>query len=68
MQPRTSKQFGWFGLLMIAIISGLVVKILGDPIVQILNPKIEDAAEEIEEFLDDHDWEETLSEWLEQMQ
>lgn len=67
MQPKTSRQFGWFGLLMIAIVSGLVVKILGDPIVEVIHPKLEDVAEDAEEFLDDQEWGEKLNEWLDQM-
>lgn len=67
MPPKTTKQFGWFGLLMIAIISGLIVKIVGDPMVQVITPKLEDMAEEAEDFLDDQEWGEQLNKWLEQM-
>lgn len=63
MEPKTSKQPGWLGLLMIAVLSGLVVKVVGDPIVQVLNPKVEDAAEEAEDFLD-RDWGRQLNRWL----
>jgi hypothetical protein len=68
MQPKTNKQFGWFGLLTIAVISGLIVKVVGDPLVELFSPKIEDAAEEVEDWLDDwfddQDWGEKLGEWL----
>jgi hypothetical protein len=75
MQPKTNKQFGWFGLLMIAVISGLIVKVLGDPLVEMLSPKIEDAVEEGEDWLDDwlddwfdeREWGEKLDEWLDQV-
>lgn len=64
---KTGRPFGWFGLLMIAVISGLVVKIVGDPIVDVLTPKIEEMAEEAEDIWDDQDWAERLREWLEQI-
>jgi hypothetical protein len=64
MQPKTSKQFGWFGLLMIATLSGLIIKIVGDPLVQIFTPKLEDAADDVEDWLDDQNLGERLEEWL----
>lgn len=67
--PKTTRQLGWFGLLMIAVISGLVVKIVGDPLVQVISPKLEDAADSAEDFVDDHwtdrDWSKQLDRWLE---
>lgn len=70
--PKTTGQLGWFGLLMIAVISGLVVKIVGDPLVQVISPKLEDAAESTEDFVDDHwpdqNWGKQLDRWLEDWQ
>lgn len=64
MQPKTSNPFGWFGLLIIATVSGLIIKVVGDPLVQIFSPKLEDAADHVEDWLDDQEWEETWDEWL----
>jgi hypothetical protein len=64
MEPKTSKQPSWLGLLMIAVLSGLIVKVVGDPIVQILNPKVEDVAAEAEDFFD-RDWGRQFNRWLE---
>jgi hypothetical protein len=64
MQPKTSNQFGWFGLLMIATVSGLIIKVVGDPLVQILSPKLEDRIEDIENWLADQEWEERWEDWL----
>lgn len=66
MQTKPSKRFGWFGLLTIAVISGLIVRVVGDPLVQIISPKIEDAAEDAADFLEDQDLGEKLNHWLEQ--
>jgi len=48
-----NKPFGWLGILLIAIISGLVVRVLGDPIVEVTSPKLEGFFEDIEEFFED---------------
>ncbi len=63
--PETDKPLGWFGLLLIAVISGLVVKIVGDPLVQVISPKVEEAAEAAEEFWQDQSWDQQLDRWLE---
>lgn len=65
MEPNTGKQLGWFGLLMIAVVSGLVVKVVGDPLVQVISPMVEDAAEEITDSLQDQPWGKQLNRWLE---
>jgi hypothetical protein len=38
---------------MIATISGLVVKIVGDPITAVTTPKLENVLEDMEDFVDD---------------
>ncbi|HEY9621542.1 MAG TPA: hypothetical protein V6C78_14365 [Crinalium sp.] len=48
-----SKRFSWLGVLMIATISGLVVKIVGDPITAVTTPKLENVLEDMEDFVDD---------------
>lgn len=67
MQPETNRQISWFGLLMIAIVSGLVIKIVGDPLVKIISPRIEDVTEDAEDFVDDQNWGRKLEKWLEQL-
>ncbi|WNZ22223.1 hypothetical protein HJG54_04655 [Leptolyngbya sp. NK1-12] len=68
MQPKTNKQFGWFGLLMIAVISGLIVRVVGDPLVEMFSPKIADltegAGEWLEDWFEDREWREKLQDWL----
>lgn len=66
--PKTTNPFGWFGLLMIATVSGLIIKVVGDPLVQVFAPRLEDAADEIEDWLDDQDWGERLDDWLKSQQ
>jgi hypothetical protein len=44
------------GLLLIAIVSGLVVKVVGDPLVEVISPPIEYAAKDIREFIEDQRW------------
>lgn len=66
-RPETNRQITWFGLLMIAIVSGLVIKIVGDPLVKIVSPKIEDVAEDAEDFVDDQNWDRKLEKWLKQI-
>jgi hypothetical protein len=70
MQPKTdkSKPFGWLNLLMIAIVSGLVVRVLGDPLVNVISPKLEDAFEDADDFLDDLRWQKKINRWIDQMQ
>lgn len=64
MQPKTGKHIGWFGLLMIATLSGLIIKVVGDPLIEVLDPKLEDAADEVEDWFKDREWGETIGEWL----
>lgn len=49
---------------MIATVSGLIIKVVGDPLVQILSPKLEDRIEDIENWLADQEWEERWEDWL----
>jgi len=58
MQPKTDKphKSGGLGLLLIAIVSGLVVKLVGDPLVEVISPPIKHAAREAGDFLDDRQW------------
>ncbi len=68
---KTGKPFGWLSLLLIAIVSGLVVKIIGDPLVQVFGPKIENAVEEAGDFLDnqlDQNWSKKLHRWMKDWQ
>jgi hypothetical protein len=48
-----SKRFNWLGVLIIATVSGLIVRVVGDPITAVTTPKIEDILEDIEDFFDD---------------
>jgi biopolymer transport protein ExbB/TolQ len=48
-----SKRFNWLGVLLIATVSGLIVKVVGDPITAVTTPKIEDFLEDIEDFFED---------------
>lgn len=50
---------------MIAVISGLIVKVVGEPIAQVMGPKVEDVAEEAADFLHDQRWEKRLNRWIE---
>lgn len=62
MQPETNKsgrsggKFSGLGLLLIAIVSGLVVKVVGDPLVEVISPSIKQAARDAGEFLDEQRW------------
>jgi hypothetical protein len=51
-----NKPFGWLGVLLIATISGLIVRVLGDPIVEITSPTLEDFFEDVEEFFEDREF------------
>lgn len=56
-----SNRLSWFGVLMIAIVSGLIVKIVGDPVVEVTTPAIEDFLEDwggrVDDAVDDfEDW------------
>ena len=58
MQPKTDKphKSGGLGLLLIAIVSGLVVKLVGDPLVEVISPQIKHAARDAGELLEDQRW------------
>ncbi|MBF2074100.1 MAG: hypothetical protein IGS50_10120 [Synechococcales cyanobacterium C42_A2020_086] len=49
---------------MIATVSGLLVKVLGEPIVQITSPLLEQWIEDAQEWLDDQDLPRQLERWL----
>ncbi|NJO77810.1 MAG: hypothetical protein HC827_04300 [Cyanobacteria bacterium RM1_2_2] len=49
---------------MIATVSGLIIKVVGDPLVQILSPKLEDSMEDIEDWFEDQEWGERLNDWF----
>jgi hypothetical protein len=71
MQPtdKHGKPFGWFGLLMIAIISGLIIKVIGDPLVKVMSPKIETVLEEVQDVGHDQAWRrlnKTFRKWRDQ--
>lgn len=58
-----NKRFSWLGVLLVATISGLIVKIVGDPLVELTTPEIKD-------FLDDlgdrtEDQVEDIQDWFE---
>ncbi|MFM7423912.1 MAG: hypothetical protein ACKO7W_02720 [Elainella sp.] len=68
---KTGKPSGWLGLLLIAIVSGLVVRVVGDPLVEVFGPKLENAVEEAGDFIDeqlDQNWGKKLRHWFEQQQ
>jgi hypothetical protein len=46
-------RIGIFSALLIAIASGLVVKVVGDPIVEVTAPKIDNFFDDIEDWVDD---------------
>ncbi|NJN60045.1 MAG: hypothetical protein HC879_22475 [Leptolyngbyaceae cyanobacterium SL_5_9] len=48
-----NKPFGWLGILLITIVSGLVVRVLGDPIVEVTSPTLENFFEDVEDFFED---------------
>lgn len=48
-----NKSLGWVGVLLIAVISGLIVRVLGDPIVEVTSPTIEEFFEDVEDFFED---------------
>jgi hypothetical protein len=45
------KAIGWLGLLMAATLSGLIIKVVGDPLVEVTNPPMKDAIEDTQDFL-----------------
>jgi hypothetical protein len=45
------KAVGWFSLLMAATISGLIIKVVGDPLVEVTNPQMKDTIEDTQDFL-----------------
>lgn len=68
---KTGGPAGWLGLLLIAIVSGLVVKVIGDPLVEVFGPKVEHAVEEAGDFVDqqlDQNWGKKLHRWFEEQQ
>jgi len=48
-----NKPFSWLGVLLITIISGLIVRVLGDPMVEVTSPALEDFFEDVEELFED---------------
>ncbi|MBD2461239.1 hypothetical protein H6G89_09295 [Oscillatoria sp. FACHB-1407] len=48
-----SQRLSWVGVLLIAIISGLVIKIVGDPIVEITTPAIADFFDDMGDRFED---------------
>lgn len=50
------------GALLVATVSGLVIKVIGDPLVEFMGPKLENFFEDIEDFWDDTG--ETIEDWL----
>jgi hypothetical protein len=48
-----SKPLSWLGVLLIAVVSGLIVRVLGDPIVEVTSPSLEEFFEDVEEFFED---------------
>jgi hypothetical protein len=65
MEPKTEKRFGWFGVLLIAVFSGLVVRILGDPLAEVTTPKLKRFLRHTQDFVEDHEPLERLQKWLE---
>ncbi|MGJ3250340.1 MAG: hypothetical protein ACFE0J_04275 [Elainellaceae cyanobacterium] len=46
-------RLGWFSVLIITTVSGLIVRVVGDPLVEMTSPKVEEIFEDIEDWLDD---------------
>ncbi len=54
---------------MIAIISGLIIKVIGDPLVKVMSPKIETVLEEVQDVGHDQAWRrlnKTFRKWRDQ--
>jgi hypothetical protein len=45
------KVMGWMSLLLIATISGLIIKVVGDPLAEATTPQMKDAIEDTQDFL-----------------
>ncbi|MBD2067259.1 hypothetical protein H6F93_06915 [Leptolyngbya sp. FACHB-671] len=48
-----NRPLSWLGVLLIAVVSGLIVRVLGDPIVEVTSPNLEEFFEDVEEFFED---------------
>jgi hypothetical protein len=66
MQPHTGKQIGWLGVLLVAIASGLIIKVVGDPIVEITSPKIEKFLRKTQDSLEDQNFPKKIRKLLEE--
>jgi hypothetical protein len=58
------KRIGWFGFLMITIISGLVLRVLGDPLVEVTSPQVKDAMEQTQDALQDEDFQQRVRRFI----
>jgi hypothetical protein len=63
---RMGKAVGWFGLLVAATISGLLIKVIGDPLVEVTNPTMKDAIEETQDVMNVRHWKKQFRKWLHQ--
>jgi hypothetical protein len=43
------KVLGWLSLLLVATISGLIIKVVGDPLAEVTTPTMKDAIEETQD-------------------
>jgi hypothetical protein len=47
------QRFSWFGVLVITTLSGLIVRVVGDPLVDMTSPQIEDVFDDLEDWFDE---------------
>jgi hypothetical protein len=48
-----SQRDNWIGILLITIVSGLVIKVVGDPVVELTTPAIADFFDEMDDRVED---------------
>ena len=57
------KRFSWLGVLLVATISGLIVRIVGDPLVELTTPEIKDFLDNLGDRTEDKV--EDIQDWFE---
>jgi hypothetical protein len=59
------KRLGFFSTLVIATVSGLLIRVVGDPLVKMTNPHLEEFFEDVEDNWDEieDNWEE-VTDWF----
>ncbi len=56
------QRFTWFGVLIITTLSGLIVRVVGDPLVEMTSPQIEDFFDDVDDWFEQT--RDTLDDWL----